>query len=494
MEMDPFSKDWADNFLDILGGNLNSTLPNTFDDMLMDLGPPVESESGTSCEMDQQLSPMPEALSPLANSSDASDSESSSYTTETASLKSTNTQHEKIDAAETAVKTEPKMQVRRVVRLAPLQTSADGKQTRSILVPVTSQGKTTMRTYRIVSGAGGRLPPGIKLVCSKQAMLKPPVQAQTLSSTTAEPTRHSNDSPSDSTSDDSDAPRYPRLELSTEERRLLKKEGITLPAHYPLTKQEERELKRIRRKIRNKISAQDSRKRKKEYVDGLEERVKKCSDENTTLHKKLKALQNQNNALTTQIRRLQALVAQGAGGRPVQPATCLMVLLLSLALVVVPNVRPNQPQQTTTAVEEADLLPDKLPPVAGRSRTLLFNKYEDFPSFLADADDEDGLLCSVHDHDYEPPAKVAARRPRRPAVAVAVPKDIPDVDDVWPPPKKTPPDVATQHHSVSSSSFPVDWGIDERLVGSKLEAVVEEMVANSTSEPQTVMLKIVTGE
>jgi len=42
--------------------------------------------------------------------------------------------------------------------------------------------------------------------------------------------------------------------------------------------------------------------------------------------------------------------------------------------------------------------------------------------------------------------------------------------------------------------FKVDWGLDERLLGNKLEAVVEEIAPNSTTETQTVMLNMANGE
>uniref|UniRef100_A0A1E1XRI3 Putative creb/atf family transcription factor n=1 Tax=Amblyomma sculptum TaxID=1581419 RepID=A0A1E1XRI3_AMBSC len=158
------------------------------------------------------------------------------------------------------------------------------------------------------------------------------------------------------------------LHLTEEEKRLMHKEGIVLPTTMPLTKAEERELKKIRRKIRNKQSAQDSRKRKKEYVDGLESRVKLCTAQNAQLQKKVELLEKQNGSLLLQLKRLQALVANSSG-RSAQTSTCVMVLLLSFALLLFPNLRTNSGDNIDLILKSAS---EKLAPISGRSRSLLY--------------------------------------------------------------------------------------------------------------------------
>ncbi|CAO1442699.1 unnamed protein product [Diamesa serratosioi] len=186
---------------------------------------------------------------------------------------------------------------------------------------------------------------------------------------------------------------YPKLLLTNEEKRLLSKEGISLPASYPLTKHEERELKRIRRKIRNKISAQDSRKRKKEYIDGLEERVKLCSDENQHLMKRIKVLQNQNHDLMSKMKKLQTLLTKSTS-KTAQPSTCLMILVLSMALVALPNLKLTK--EVMNSSELSAVIGEQQ-----KSRNLLFT---DLMSDIDDVDsigDEQLIYSSIpNEHDY----------------------------------------------------------------------------------------------
>ncbi|XP_071750903.1 cAMP responsive element binding protein 3-like 3 like [Centroberyx gerrardi] len=132
---------------------------------------------------------------------------------------------------------------------------------------------------------------------------------------------------------------FKEIVLTEEEKRLLAKEGATIPSYMPLTKAEERTLKRVRRKIRNKQSAQESRKKKKVYVDGLENRVAICTAHNLELQKKVQLLQKQNISLIEQLKKLQAMMKLSTM-KASTTGTCVMVFLLSFCLIIFPSVNP----------------------------------------------------------------------------------------------------------------------------------------------------------
>lgn len=96
-----------------------------------------------------------------------------------------------------------------------------------------------------------------------------------------------------------------KVKLTDEEKETFVSEGLPVPSRIPLTKVEERALKRIRRKIKNKLSAQESRRKKKEYVEGLEKRVETCNSENSILRQKVDSLESTVRALLTELNRLR---------------------------------------------------------------------------------------------------------------------------------------------------------------------------------------------
>ncbi|XP_053364911.1 cyclic AMP-responsive element-binding protein 3-like protein 2 isoform X2 [Clarias gariepinus] len=126
------------------------------------------------------------------------------------------------------------------------------------------------------------------------------------------------------------------LLLTEEERRTLIAEGYPVPTKLPLSKSEEKALKKIRRKIKNKISAQESRRKKKEYVDALEKKVETCSNENSELRRKVENLESTNKSLLQQLHSLQAMVTgkvpRSCKMASTQTSTCLMAVVLCFAV------------------------------------------------------------------------------------------------------------------------------------------------------------------
>jgi hypothetical protein len=136
------------------------------------------------------------------------------------------------------------------------------------------------------------------------------------------------------TSPQYDVSSLPVVTLSDEEKTLLTKEGLTIPSHLPLTRQEQKQLNKVLRMIRNKDSAKASRKRKQQYIEGLEHRVKLCTIQNWQLHRQVQHLEQQNMSLLEYLRKLQTLFTRPTQTLVRTQTTYLMVFLLSFAILL----------------------------------------------------------------------------------------------------------------------------------------------------------------
>ncbi|XP_065672543.1 cyclic AMP response element-binding protein A isoform X3 [Hydra vulgaris] len=170
------------------------------------------------------------------------------------------------------------------------------------------------------------------------------------------------------------------LKLTDEEKRLLELENVVLPENFGLTKDEEKILKKVRRKIKNKQSAMESRRRRKDYIDSLEQRVKNCTDINLTLKKKVDSLTDENKSLLKQLKELQKFFSTSVQqSHNTKKGTCLAVLALTFGLLFLPfNSMPgNILKSSTEAPNQANVF---------RSRTLLhLKKQKDYEAFENDA-------------------------------------------------------------------------------------------------------------
>ncbi|KAJ0009477.1 hypothetical protein NQD34_001179 [Periophthalmus magnuspinnatus] len=180
------------------------------------------------------------------------------------------------------------------------------------------------------------------------------------------------------------------LMLTEEEKRTLVAEGYPVPIKLPLTKSEEKALKRVRRKIKNKISAQESRRKKKEYVECLEKKVENYTSENGDLWRKVENLETANRSLLQQLQKLQSLISGKVVPRSckiasTQTGTCLMMVALCFVLVLgsfspcssplslLPLSSSSSSQPSSAQLQSAELYTTS----HVRSRSLLFFSEED---------------------------------------------------------------------------------------------------------------------
>ena len=120
-----------------------------------------------------------------------------------------------------------------------------------------------------------------------------------------------------------------------------------------LTEDEEQDLKRQRRLVKNRESALASRNRKKEDMEHLEEQVSALTKETTTQKKKISELQEENEALRTQLKSISELLT-GTSALEISP-----VKPEKKAPVLIDDLKDDEKMSTTTTTTSTNKVPSK---------------------------------------------------------------------------------------------------------------------------------------
>lgn len=132
--------------------------------------------------------------------------------------------------------------------------------------------------------------------------------------------------------------------LSSDERRSMAYEELPdVPPDKPLSREQEAVLKGLRRKVRNKLSAHMSRKRRKHYISDLEQRVVYAATQNAELRQKLTRLEAHGRTLATELGQLRTVsgAPQKAGSSRRSAASrgaAMLALLVMVAVLFDPTV------------------------------------------------------------------------------------------------------------------------------------------------------------
>ncbi|XP_041637056.1 cyclic AMP-responsive element-binding protein 3-like protein 2 [Cheilinus undulatus] len=265
------------------------------------------------------------------------------------------------------------------------------------------------------------------------------------------------------------------LILTEEERRTLVAEGYPVPTKLPLTKAEEKALKKIRRKIKNKISAQESRRKKKEYMDTLEKKVETCSNENHELRRKVETLECTNKSLLQQLQSLQAMVAgkvsKSCRAAGTQTSSCLMVVVLCFALFLgsfYPTSLTPGSSITETGLTSKQPAVEESYTATVKSRSLLSTFEDEQPHLL-------GLGGEYPDQWEDTPAVVMAawRRSEQQKLAVVEPSRV----------ETHPPFRSKNNDTQTSKNLLMDMhrSLEQRANESRSKVIELERTVNETS-------------